>query len=198
MVSVILDNLTSGLTTEEIVQSYPSLSQEAVQVAIIYAAGLARERTKFSDAQVRVWLSVSRFTGPAVSTGDVQPRRSPAQYRDHDRRRGSRQWPVGWHRGEYPLSLHWRAPDDLYHGGHRSTRMGQTRTWGVTERGRVEMNESVVSQLELRISPKPVLVALVGLWLLLALGAQVLSYPDEIVKRMVCLYWLISVSSVIS
>ena len=44
MVSVILDNLASGLTTEEIVQSYPSLNREAVQAAILYAAELARER----------------------------------------------------------------------------------------------------------------------------------------------------------
>ena len=44
MVSVILDNLAAGLTAEEIVQSYPSLTREAVQAAIIYAAELARER----------------------------------------------------------------------------------------------------------------------------------------------------------
>ena len=44
MVSVVLDNLATGLTTEEIVQSYPSLSQEAVRAAITYAAELARER----------------------------------------------------------------------------------------------------------------------------------------------------------
>ena len=44
MVSVVLDNLAAGLTTEEIVQSYPSLSREAVQAAIAYAAELARER----------------------------------------------------------------------------------------------------------------------------------------------------------
>jgi uncharacterized protein (DUF433 family) len=44
MVSVILDNLASGLTPEEIVTSYPSLSREAVQAAITYAAELARER----------------------------------------------------------------------------------------------------------------------------------------------------------
>jgi uncharacterized protein (DUF433 family) len=44
MVSVILDNLAAGLTLGEIVQSYPSLSREAVQAAITYAAELARER----------------------------------------------------------------------------------------------------------------------------------------------------------
>ena len=44
MVSVILDNLAAGLTAEEIVQSYPSLSPEAVQAAVNYAAELARER----------------------------------------------------------------------------------------------------------------------------------------------------------
>ncbi len=44
MVSVILDNLASGLTPDEVIQSYPSLNREAVQAAITYAAQLARER----------------------------------------------------------------------------------------------------------------------------------------------------------
>ena len=33
MVSVILDNLAAGLSTEEIRRSYPSLSHEAIQAA---------------------------------------------------------------------------------------------------------------------------------------------------------------------
>jgi len=44
MVSVVLDNLAAGLTTDEIIQSYPSLSREAIQAAIGYAAELTRER----------------------------------------------------------------------------------------------------------------------------------------------------------
>ncbi|MBU2461793.1 DUF433 domain-containing protein [bacterium] len=44
MVSVILDNLSAGLTPDEITHSYPSLSREAVQSAIAYAAELGRER----------------------------------------------------------------------------------------------------------------------------------------------------------
>jgi uncharacterized protein (DUF433 family) len=44
MVSVILDNLAAGLNSDEIIESYPSLSKEAVQAAIAYAAELARER----------------------------------------------------------------------------------------------------------------------------------------------------------
>lgn len=44
MVSVILDNLAAGLKVDDIVQSYPSVSGEAVQAAIAYAAELARER----------------------------------------------------------------------------------------------------------------------------------------------------------
>lgn len=44
MVSVVLDNLAAGLTVDEILQSYPSLSAEAVQATIGYAAELARER----------------------------------------------------------------------------------------------------------------------------------------------------------
>ena len=44
MVSVVLDNLAAGLTPDEIIHSYPSLSREAVQAAITYAAELGRER----------------------------------------------------------------------------------------------------------------------------------------------------------
>jgi uncharacterized protein (DUF433 family) len=44
MVSVVLDNLAAGLDREEILRSYPSLTREAIQAAIAYAADLARER----------------------------------------------------------------------------------------------------------------------------------------------------------
>ena len=44
MASVVLDNLAAGLTSGEILRSYPSLNQEAIQAAIAYAAELARER----------------------------------------------------------------------------------------------------------------------------------------------------------
>jgi uncharacterized protein (DUF433 family) len=42
MVSVILDNLVAGLTAEEIMNSYPSLNENAVQAAIAYAADLSK------------------------------------------------------------------------------------------------------------------------------------------------------------
>jgi uncharacterized protein (DUF433 family) len=44
MVSVVLDNLATGLSIKEIITSYPSLTPEAIQSAIAYAAELARER----------------------------------------------------------------------------------------------------------------------------------------------------------
>ena len=44
MVSVVLDNLAAGLTPEDILHSYPSLSHAAIQATIAYAAELARER----------------------------------------------------------------------------------------------------------------------------------------------------------
>lgn len=44
MVSVILDNLAAGLNVEQILQSYPGLSREAIAAAIAYAAELASER----------------------------------------------------------------------------------------------------------------------------------------------------------
>jgi uncharacterized protein (DUF433 family) len=43
-VSVVLDNLAAGLTPEDMLHSYPSLSREAIHAAIAYAAELARER----------------------------------------------------------------------------------------------------------------------------------------------------------
>ena len=44
-VSVILDNLAAGLTAEEIAESYPAVSVDAVTAALQYATELARERT---------------------------------------------------------------------------------------------------------------------------------------------------------
>jgi len=44
MVSVVLDNLAEGVSVEEILSSYPSLSRESISAAISYAAELARER----------------------------------------------------------------------------------------------------------------------------------------------------------
>ena len=43
MVSVVLDNLAEGLTSEEIIAEYPSLVVEDVRAAMAYAADLARE-----------------------------------------------------------------------------------------------------------------------------------------------------------
>ena len=44
MVSIILDNLVSGSSYEDIIESYPSLYRESIKAAIAYAAELARER----------------------------------------------------------------------------------------------------------------------------------------------------------
>ncbi len=44
MVSVILDNLASGLSEGEILKSYPALSRTDIQAALAYAAELAHER----------------------------------------------------------------------------------------------------------------------------------------------------------
>ena len=52
MVSVVLDNLAASQTPDEILRSYPSLSREAIQAAIAYAAELTRERVVAMPAQV--------------------------------------------------------------------------------------------------------------------------------------------------
>ncbi len=44
MVSVVLDNLAAGHTPDEVIASYPSLTRDAIQAALAYAAHLARER----------------------------------------------------------------------------------------------------------------------------------------------------------
>ena len=44
MVSVILENLSEGLTIEEIIEAYPSLTKDDILAAINYAAELTKER----------------------------------------------------------------------------------------------------------------------------------------------------------
>ena len=44
LVTTILDNLADGLSDEEIVESYPSLTRESVRAVLCYAAELAKER----------------------------------------------------------------------------------------------------------------------------------------------------------
>ena len=44
MVSVILDNLAEGQTTEQILKSYPSLAPVDIRASIAYAAEISRER----------------------------------------------------------------------------------------------------------------------------------------------------------
>ena len=44
MASIILDNLSEGVSEPEILKSYPSLKPEDIKAAIAYAAELSRER----------------------------------------------------------------------------------------------------------------------------------------------------------
>jgi uncharacterized protein (DUF433 family) len=50
MVSVVLDNLASGSSVDEIVQLYPTLKRDDVVASIAYAAELARERVVLTSA----------------------------------------------------------------------------------------------------------------------------------------------------
>jgi len=43
MASVILDNLAAGVSRQEILNSYPSLTTDDIEAVINYAAELARE-----------------------------------------------------------------------------------------------------------------------------------------------------------
>jgi uncharacterized protein (DUF433 family) len=42
-VSVVLDNLAAGMTIDEILAGYPSLTAEGIRAAIAYGADLARD-----------------------------------------------------------------------------------------------------------------------------------------------------------
>lgn len=44
LVTTVLDNLASGLDTDEITKSYPSVSPDAIRAVLCYAAALANER----------------------------------------------------------------------------------------------------------------------------------------------------------
>ena len=43
-VSVVLDNLATGISIDEVLKSYPSLTLDAIRAAVAYAAELTRER----------------------------------------------------------------------------------------------------------------------------------------------------------
>ncbi len=45
MASIVLDNLAAGMSVEELLKSYPSLTRDSVLAAMAYAADLARDRT---------------------------------------------------------------------------------------------------------------------------------------------------------
>jgi uncharacterized protein (DUF433 family) len=44
MIAVVLDNLASGMTIDEIIREYPSLDLKSIQAAMKYAADIVRER----------------------------------------------------------------------------------------------------------------------------------------------------------
>jgi uncharacterized protein (DUF433 family) len=44
LVSAILDNIAAGESKESMLKSYPTITVEAINAAIAYAADLARER----------------------------------------------------------------------------------------------------------------------------------------------------------
>ena len=47
MVSTILDNIAAGISTEEILKSYPTLNYDDIRAAIAYGAELTKERIIF-------------------------------------------------------------------------------------------------------------------------------------------------------
>jgi len=45
MVSVVIDNIAAGVPRDEILRSYPALTETDIDAALAYAAELAREGT---------------------------------------------------------------------------------------------------------------------------------------------------------
>lgn len=45
MVSAVVDNIAAGVARDEILRSYPALTDEDIDAALAYAAELAREGT---------------------------------------------------------------------------------------------------------------------------------------------------------
>jgi len=43
-ISVVLDNIAEGLTAEEIVKSYPSLTVEAIRACVLYASSVLKKK----------------------------------------------------------------------------------------------------------------------------------------------------------
>lgn len=46
MVSVVLDNLAAGLSAEDLVREYPSLTPESIRAAVAYASDVVRVNEK--------------------------------------------------------------------------------------------------------------------------------------------------------
>jgi len=55
MVSTILDNIAAGVSTEEILKSYPTLNYDDIRAAIAYGAELTKERIIFVGAGPDKW-----------------------------------------------------------------------------------------------------------------------------------------------
>jgi uncharacterized protein (DUF433 family) len=54
MVSVILDNVAAGISPQDILRSYPALSEADIEAALSYAAELTREGTVNLPLETRV------------------------------------------------------------------------------------------------------------------------------------------------
>jgi predicted nuclease of predicted toxin-antitoxin system len=59
MVSVVLDNLAAGVSHDEIIASYPGLTDADLDAALAYAAELAREGTVPLPLEIGAWRSRS-------------------------------------------------------------------------------------------------------------------------------------------
>lgn len=74
LVTTILDNLATGLDSEEILRSYPAITREAIQAAVRYAAELAKERGMPLHARSAKELAVRRRKTLSLRVRRNEPR----------------------------------------------------------------------------------------------------------------------------
>ena len=60
-VSVVLDNLAIGISVDEVIKSYPSLTIDAMRAAVAYGAELSRERVVPLPSQVMQFKTGAMF-----------------------------------------------------------------------------------------------------------------------------------------
>ncbi|MBW3579265.1 MAG: DUF433 domain-containing protein [Actinobacteria bacterium] len=79
MVSVVLDALADGMTEEEIIAEYPTLTVEGIRAAAAYGAELARDEYPAVAARPYDRLVAKAVIEPVTAPNRTRPKRTPAE-----------------------------------------------------------------------------------------------------------------------